>query len=179
MPLVYVQRYRKPSEIITGYGTQYVDGQLTFNGNTQFVLDAAIFTQTGNYVLFDYTNGSFPGGQNALDLYVTGVMSNGDSNLSGVQGFTDDPVNKRVLLVLGSNPTNGKQFVDGNLTFTGPTTLYLDASLYKTAGTYQLFEVTGTVTGLSYVTCLSTQGLTCGTPVLVPGSPNIVRVTLS
>ena len=179
MPLVYVQRYKKPSDIIVGYGTQYVDGVLTFSGSTQLVLNADVFTQTGTYVLFDYANGSFPGGQAALDSYVSGVMSDGAANLSGVQGFTDDTANSRVLLLLGSNPTNGKQFVDGDLTFTGATQLVLDASLYKTAGTYELFAVSGTVTGLSFLSCVSTQGLLCGTPFLVAGSPNLVKVTLS
>lgn len=176
MALVYVQRYRKPSDIIVGYGTQYVDGQLTFSGNTQLILDAAIFAQTGTYVLFDYTNGSFPGGQAALDSYLAAEMSNGPANLSGVQEFVNEPANSRILVVLGSNPTNGKQFVEGDLTFTGATQLVLDASLYKTAGTYELFEVTGTVTGLGFVSCVSTQGLACGAPFQVG---NLVKVTLS
>lgn len=175
MALVYVQRYKAPDALLTG-GTQYVDGVLKFNGATGFVFDAGVFNQTGTYILFDYANGSFPGGQAELDAYVTGSMSNGALNLSGVQSFTDEPAKYRVLVTLGSNPTNGKQFVDGHLDFAGATSMQLSADLFATAGTYELFEVTGTVSNLSNLTCVSLKGLLCSAPFQVG---NIIKVTLS
>ena len=175
MALVYVQRYKAPAAILSG-GTQYVDGMLKFNGATSFVFDANVFSQTGTYVLFDYTNGSFPGGQAELDAYVSGSMSNGSLNLSGVQSFTDEPANNRILVTLGSNPTNGKQFVDGNLDFAGATTMQLSAALFATSGTYELFEVTGAISNLSNLTCVSLAGFLCSAPFQVG---NLVKVTLS
>jgi hypothetical protein len=62
------------------------------------------------------------------------------------------------------------------LTFSGATTLYLDGELYATDGTYELFQVTGTVTGLANLTCVSELGLSVGAPFL---DGNLVKVTLT
>lgn len=143
MGLVFVQRYAPASPFITG-GTQYIDGQLTISGSTTIVLSQAIYSATGDYVLFDYTNGSFPGGQSALGSI---VFDDSALLLSGVQAVTDDPINKRVVLSLGSRPTNGTQYIEGDLDIGSGLSIFLNATLYATAGTYILFSWTGTLTG--------------------------------
>ena len=153
-------------------GTQYVDGALDFTGATTIVLDPGVYATGGDYVLFDY--GSFPDGQTDLDTFVT--IDDSALPLAELVNLQDKPGQKHVLLKLRSKPTNGKQFVDGDLTFSGPTTIYLDASLYATTGTYELFEVTGTVSGLEHVTIISEQGLFPGPLSNVGG---LISVTLS
>ncbi len=153
-------------------GTQYVDGQLDFTGATTIVLDPSVYAFGGDYVLFEY--GSFPDGQTDLDTFVT--IDDSGLLLCEMVNLQNKPHEAHVLLRLRSNPTNGKQFVDGDLTFSGATTLYLDPDLYATDGTYELFQVTGTVTGLANVTCVSEAGLFCGAPVL---DGNLVKVTIT
>ena len=152
-------------------GTQYVDGTLAITGPVTVVLDEGTYPRAGNYVLFQY--GSFPGGQAALDANLTVDVSG--LSLSYLEAVQDKPHKSHVLVRLKSNTTNGKQFVGGDLTFSGPTTIYLDESLYATDGTYELFEVTGTVTGLANLTCVSDAGLHCSPPFL---DGNIVKITL-
>lgn len=65
--------------------------------------------------------------------------------------------------------------MDGALDFAGQTTLYLDADLYATQGTYEIFEATGGVTNLANLTVISQAGLTVSSIAL---DGNIVKVTL-
>jgi len=153
-------------------GAQYVDGALSFTGATTIVLDSSVYPVVGNFVLFDY--GSFAGGQAELNARVT-VDASG-LPLEDFVSLEDQPSQSRVVLELGSKPTNGKQFVDGNLEFAGATTVYLDADLYATPGTYELFEVTGTITGLGNLTCVSSAGWTVSS---ISAAGGIVSVTLT
>lgn len=178
MPLVYVQRYQKPVALIEG-GTQYVEGALSFGAGTVIYLSESVFSETGNYILFDYSSGSFPGGQSQLNTNVSvdasDLILSSVAAASGISVLEDDTINKRIILKLVSNPTNGKQFVEGNLDFAGSTTMILSEAMYKTAGTYELFEVTGTISNLSNLSVVSAAGFTAGTPFLVG---NIIKVTL-
>lgn len=153
-------------------GAQYVDGALSFTGATTIVLDSSVYPVGGNFVLFDY--GSFAGGQAELNARVT-VDASG-LPLADFVSLEDQPSQSRVVLELRSKPTNGKQFVDGNLEFAGATTVYLDADLYATPGTYELFEVTGTITGLGNLTCVSSAGWTVSS---ISAAGGIVSVTLT
>lgn len=154
MGLVFVQRYAPPSAFIAG-GTQYIDGQLTISGSTTVVLSSDIYSATGDYILFDYTNGTFPGGQSALGSL---VFNDSALLLSGVQAVTDDPINKRVVLSLASRATNGTQYVEGVLDISGSLSIFLNATLYATAGTYTLFDWTGTG---SFPTPAQVSNITC------------------
>lgn len=178
MPLIYVQRYEKPQAFIEG-GTQYVEGALSFAAGTTIYLSEAVFSETGNYILFDYADGTFPGGQAELNSNVTvdasDLLLSGVAAPSGISVLENDTLNSRIILKLVSNPTNGKQFVEGNLDFAGSTTMILSEAMYKTAGTYELFEVTGTISNLSNLSVVSAAGFTAGTPFLVG---NIIKVTL-
>jgi hypothetical protein len=153
-------------------GTQYVDGALDFTGATTIVLDPSVYAVGGDYVLFEY--GSFPGGQTDLNTFVT--IDDSALPLAELVNLQDKPHLSHVLLKLRSKPSNSTQYVDGDLTFSGPTTIYLDATLYATPGTYVLFEVTGTVSGLANVTIISEQGLFPGPLSNVGG---VISVTLS
>ena len=180
MPLQYISRYVVAETIKEG-GTQYLDGAaLTFGGSTTIYLSNDVFPETGDYILFDYSAGSFnfgayANGQAMLDALVS--VNVDDLETSGAAVLTDEPAASRVKLTLLSRPTNGKQFVEGDLDFAGATTMFLTDVLYATAGTYELFEVTGTISNLSNLTCVATKsGLTAGTPFTVG---NIIKVTLA
>jgi hypothetical protein len=176
MPLVYVQRYAPANEFIAG-GTQYVDGVLTFAGPTTIYLSNAVFGSTGDYVLFDYSGGSFPGGQAALNANVT--MNSSNLLLSSVGAITDDPTNKRITITLLSKPTNGCQFVDGVLTISNPIDVYLSSTLYATSGTYTLFDWSGggSFTGsASNITLHPPGGLNVAVSPYVDG--NTIKFTL-
>ena len=67
MPLVFVQRYVLGE--VAG-GTQTITGTLSFAGLTEIILDPTVFNKVGKYVLFDYSAGSFPGGQAELTANV-------------------------------------------------------------------------------------------------------------
>lgn len=153
-------------------GTQYVDGALAFTGATTIVFDPSVYDAPGNYVLFKY--GTFAGGQAELDAEVT--VDDSGLPLLYVEQIKNRTSKTHIDAKLRPRPTNGKQFVDGNLTFSGSTTIYLDETLYSAAQTFELFEVSGTVTGLANVTCISAGGLTCGAPFL---DGSIVKVTLT
>ena len=179
MPLIYVQRYEKPVALLEG-GTQYVEGALSFGAGTVIYLSESVFSETGNYILFDYSAGSFPNGQAELNSNVTVdasalILSGVTSPGSGIAVLEDDTLNYRIILKLICKPTNGKQFVEGNLDFAGSTTMILSEAMYKTQGTYELFEVTGTISNLSNLSVVSAAGFTAGTPFLVG---NIIKVTL-
>jgi hypothetical protein len=161
-------------------GTQFVEGALSFAAGTEILLYESVFSVPGRYILFDYSAGSFSGGQAQLNsnVSVTAVdltLSLLDP-LGGVATLEDDTVNKRIILKLRSRPTNGKQWVEGDLTFTGPTQIILSADLYASAETYELFEVTGEIEGLEHLTCVSAAGFTCAAPFAENG---IVKVVLS
>jgi hypothetical protein len=161
-------------------GTQYVEGALAFTGAATLELYASVYSIAGDYVVLDYTGGTFAGGQAELDARVTVVDVDLSDALalpasSGVTVLEDQPAQSRVMLHLRSSPTNGKQYVEGDLTFSGAMTVQLSEALYATAGVYELFEVTGTVTNLGNLTCLSTRGYTC----TVSQVGNIIYVTLA
>ena len=175
MPLIYVNTRRVTVTLLEG-GTQYLEAGkvLSFAGATTIYLADAVFGATGRYVLFDYSAGSFPGGQAQLDSNVT--VNTDDLVLSSAPVLINDTTNKQILVDLNSRPTNGKQYVEGNLNITGPITMILGATLYATAGTYELYEVTGTITGVNNLTCTSASGLSAGTPFV---AGNKVKVVLS
>ena len=107
-----------------------------------------------------------------------GVSSVEDVKRQIVQKLNEDPGPEfsGQLRIELQNASNSTQYVDGDLTFSGPTTIYLDATLYATPGTYVLFEVTGAVSGLANVTIISEQGLFPGPLSNVGG---VISVTLS
>lgn len=171
MPLIYVQRYVVAQAAFEEGGTQYVDGVLTFGNPTTIILSNAVFGQTGDYVLFDYSDGSFPGGQTELNNNVT--INDDDLALSQFFSLTDDTANSRIILSLRSNPTNGCQYVDGVLTISNPITVVLNAALYKTAGTYTLFDWSGTgsfVGSATNITLIPPAGRSVASPPAVVGS---------
>lgn len=182
MPLQYISRYFVAETIKEG-GTQYLDSgaALTFGGATTIHLSNSAFPETGEYILFDYSAGSFnfgayANGQAMLDALV--AVNVDDLTTSGAAVLTDEPANGRIKLTLFSRSTNGKQFVEGDLNFAGTTQMFLDEVLYATAGTYELFEVGGAITGLANLSCVPLKsGLSVVVPPFIDG--NIIKVTLA
>jgi len=161
-------------------GTQYVEGALNFSGPTDIELYGAVFDRAGDYVIFDYSDGSFADGQADLDAHVTVINVDLPPAVelpasSGITVLENQSLRQRVILHLASSPTNGKQWVEGDLDFDGPVTAVLAEEVYVTRGTYELFQVSGTVTGLANLTCVSPRGYTC----TVSQVGNIIYVTLA
>lgn len=92
MPLVFVQRYA-PANVVSGVATQYITGTLQFTNPTVIELDPALFTQTGTYVLFDYTGATFAGGLSNVTVDATGTGFT-------ASGLTDDSANSRITVTL-------------------------------------------------------------------------------
>lgn len=142
-------------------GTQYVDNgaSLSFAGATTIALNGTLFSTPGDYVLFDYTAGSFAGGQSELNSNVT-VDSSGLVSTQFV-ALRDDPVAEVVILTLKNSATyatDGVQYVEGNLSFDTGFTLFLDPNIYTGVGDYVLFDVSGTVSGLTNVLVVPPAG---------------------
>ena len=176
--------FTSESSALFEIGTQYVGGQLSFAYQTEIVLTEEVFGRTGDYTLFDYAGGSFPGGQQQLDDNV--IVDATDLTLSrlnpagGATVLFDDTANSRIVLRLMSKLTNGTQYVEGVLTFSGPTTLVLAEELFKTAGTYTLFVVDGGVVGFANLTVEAEAPLTVSAVTLDDSSfPVIITVTLT
>lgn len=188
MALVFVQRYVVATESFLSGGTQYVEGQLTFGDPTTLVLSSAVFSQTGSYILFDYTGGSFPGGQSELNTNVIPYIDTSNLTLSttdsagGAAVLEDDAANSRIILRLVSRPTNGTQYIDGTLDITGPLTLVLNSTLYATGQTYILFDAVDITAGsLANITVQPPAGrYQVGSLVQVPGGlGKQIKVTLA
>lgn len=168
--------------LILNTGTQYVEGDLSFDPGFQIFLYDSVFSQTGDYVLFDYSLGSFSGGQSELDnnVSVTAV----DLKLSylnplgGIAVLENQPEHNRIIVKLLSKPENGKQWVEGDLNFAGPTTIYLDQHLFTTSGVYELFEVTGNIYGVENLTAIHDGGFLIGTPFVDPLDNKKVKINL-
>lgn len=180
MPLVYVQRYAPPTTYLAG-GTQYVEGALSFAGATTIYLSNDVYGATGSYVLFEY--GSFTlTAPYTTELDVLNNLVTVDSSalvLSSFQSWTVDTIAKQVIMNLGSNPTNGCQFVDGVLDISNPIDVYLSSTLYATAGTYTLFDWSGggSFTGsASNITIYPPGGLNVAVTPYVDG--NTIKFTL-
>lgn len=166
MPLIFVSRYAIEEAIIAG-GTQYVEGALSFASGTTIYLSNTVFGQSGSYVLFEY--GTFPGGQAELDANVTVNVS--ALTYSDTPALIDDTANSRIILSIKSKADNGTQFVDGDLTLTDGAQIYLSSTLYATAGTYDLFTITGnlvstTLDGSNYLTGVQVLPLKAGRSVV-------------
>lgn len=178
MPLIRIQRYA-PAVVYLGGGTQYLDpgATLSFPGATTIVLSNAVYTATGSYILFDYSaaGASFPGGQAQLDANVAPYVDDSDLTLSGFGSLTDDPIAKKIILTLQSNPTNGCQYIESGVTLdlSNPMQVYLSSALYATAGTYTLFDWSagGSFVGsASNITLYPPSGLTVSVPPAVVGT---------
>lgn len=128
-----------PEAFLEG-GTQYISGPLSFIGSVTIKLSPDVFTAPGKYILFDYSEGTFAGGQAALNNQ---NYDDSELPLLQVRSVVDDTANKRVVLTLASKTDNGTQYVQGDLAITGPLTVMLPADLYGSAGTYTLFDWSG------------------------------------
>ena len=176
MPLIFVQRWVAPTAQFIEGGTQYLENgaQLSFAPGSTIALSNGVFGETGNYILFDYSAGSFPTPSQLSNVTVdtSGLALSGDYTL------TNDPDNYRVVLSLKSRPDNGTQYVEGDLNITAPITMMLRADLYATPGDYVLFDVTGTIAAGSEtkIQCVSLKGLSAGAPSI---SGNQIKVTLA
>lgn len=181
MPVSYVTRYKSTFDpTLTKYrGTQYIDGQLKFDGVHTITLNDTIFNSPGNYVLFQY--GSFPGGQSVLDAYIKPYLD-GSQLTYGYLDITDPAVlidnvsTKQIILKLKTLPTVGKQYINGNLTLENGFKIKMSKDLYKTAGVYEIFETLGgTITMDSSVRAymIGNTVLKAGIPYLTDGDTKL------
>lgn len=148
MPVVSVHRYATAALLTNG--AQYIDGNFTITSapatKPVIALTQSLYSEAGRYLLFKYS-GTFSGSLDDLSIDDTALSY---SSYSAPLVHNTDK--KEVYLTLVSRPTNGTQYVDGNLTINAGATFVMSDTLCKTAGTYILFDVTGTITGLSNLT---------------------------
>jgi hypothetical protein len=124
-------------------GAQYIDNVLTLPtapDTTTVALSREIYN-TGTYVLFDYRASSAP--TPVVGSVTQIVLDTSDLIVASGGTVSNDTANKLIIVTLVGSPDNGTQFVDGVLDISAPTTIYLSADLYNTAGTYTLFDFTG------------------------------------
>lgn len=139
-----IHRGKRGTSYLQG-GTQYiVGGALTFSGATAITLKQSIFPATGQYVLFDYSAGTFSGNQSTLDTNVLPYVNDSDLSQSSVGSLIDLPLPiGKIILTLQSRADNGMQIVEGSLDVSaGVMNVTMKKSLYKTAGVYHLFYFT-------------------------------------
>ena len=177
MAVVRVHNSTVLAPTVSTNGTQYVDGALNISAAVTIVLSEAVYTSGGYYVLFDWSGGgSFTGNISNITI--------DDSALTGssFNSLIYDPANSRILMSLDQDKADSVQYVDGTLSFTGATTVTLNADLFGSEGVYTLFDwsgggsFSGTIGNLT-VTALK-SGLTAGVPY-VDGSTIKVRLLRS
>lgn len=142
MPVISVHRYGAAAAGPSFDGAQFIDGDLTIESSpaTKPVvkLPQSLYSVTQSYVLFEYS-GTFTGALSDLTVDTSDLVLSGDYTL------THDTVKKQIVVNLKSRATNGTQYIDGNLNIAGSTTFVMPKSLFKTPGTYVLFDVTGSI----------------------------------
>lgn len=157
MPVISVHRYVTTVVGPSMDGAQFIDGDLTIESSPAtkpvIKLTQELYAATGSYVLFEY-GGTVVGSLSDLTIDDSALA------LSSFASLTNDTTNKQIILALQSKATNGTQYIDGDLTIAGATTLVMSKALCKTAGTYVLFDVTGTITAgsLANLTVTVPQG---------------------
>lgn len=159
MPVVSVHRYGAAGAAISLNGTQFIDGDLTIESapatKPVVKLAQAIYATPQSYVLFQY-GGMFSGSLSDLLVDVSALT------LSDAYTLSHNIAKKQIIVDLWSKATNGTQFVDGDLTIAGPTTLVMSKAIFRGANTYTPFDVTGTITAgsLANLTVVPPSGLT-------------------
>lgn len=98
MPFIFVANYTNQAPIANTATQKVTSETLDITGPTVLELDPTVFTVAGRYIIFDYTGTTFPGGQTALDSYVTVSLT--DTPAFSIYTLTDDPANSRVILSL-------------------------------------------------------------------------------
>lgn len=142
MPVISVHRYGAAAAGPSFDGAQFIDGDLVISSapatKPVVKLTQAVYPVTQSYVLFQYT-GNFNGSLSDL------TVDDSELALSQVAEVTHDTVKKQIIVRLQSRATNGTQYIDGDLNIAGSTTFVMPKSLFKTPGTYVLFDVTGSI----------------------------------
>jgi hypothetical protein len=157
MPIVSVHRWVSGSPYLEG-GTQYIENVLTLPTSpdtTTIYLANNVFTEPGDYVLFDYSESTAP-------TPVVGDLSQviidvSDLLLSDNYLLTNNTSEKKIILTLYGKADNGTQYINGTLNISSPMTIYLDATLFRSSGTYTLFDwsgggsFTGSITNITII----------------------------
>lgn len=179
MPVISVHRYGAAAAGPSFDGAQFIDGDLVIESapatKPVVKLTQTIYAVTQSYVLFQY-GGSFIGSLSDLTVDDSALI------LSEVTEVTHDTINKQIIARLQSRVTNGTQYIDGDLHIAGATTFVMPKSLFKTPGTYVLFDVSGSIVAgsLANLTVASPSGLSLD-PAQSPNPfihGNQIKVTL-
>lgn len=140
MGLVAVQQGQQTvRSVITTSGTQFVEGPLVIESGVTITLHDTAFPGPGDYVLFDYSAGTFADPTQLSNLTINGAALTRASVVSA----SNDAINKRIILSLAGNPLNGTQYVEGPLVIEDGALVTLPAVSYAGVGTYVLFDVPG------------------------------------
>jgi hypothetical protein len=160
-------------------GTQFIDNEVVFpaSGTTTIHLSRDIFG-TGQYALFDYSaSSSATPVQNLSNV----VLDISDLILATSYTLVDDPAQNVIVATLFADPNNGTQYIDGTLTISGQTLIWLAPELYATAGTYTLFSYSALVGSISDIVIIPPPGRQVDTTISANGcaiSGTTITVTL-
>jgi len=166
---------------ITTIGVQYAEKDLKFAGPMTIQLNNDLYSEPGDYVLFEYD--TFTGGQTELDNNVTVVWEAGTPP-SGINNVTlvDLPAQKQIILQLVSYTndimvTNAPDLIFGQLTVINSTTVFLTTGatpgLFKKGQTI-VIEASG---DRRQITQVSGNQLTLDHPIgLAPNSMSSYRI---
>lgn len=150
MPIASVHRVQPDYNYA---GAQYIVNELVFPaspGTATVYLGSSVYS-TGTYVLFDYTQST---SATPVTNFAQLQVDITDLLLASAATLYNDTANKVITVTLTANTDNGTQYVDGTLTISSPMTIYLDADLYGSAGTYTLFSYgsfVGSITNITIV----------------------------
>lgn len=156
-------------------GTQYIENTITFPtapDTATIYLSEDIFYETGDYVLFDYSESS--AGTPVLGDVAQVNFDTSDLTLSDFAYLTDKPAEKKVILTVRGKADGGTQYITGVLNISAPMTINLGPILFNAPGTYILFdwtesvEVTPFVGSITNITVVPPAGRAVDTSV----SPN-------
>lgn len=158
MPVISVHRWASAGSSYLSGGTQYIENVLTLPTSpdtTTIYLSNDVFTEPGDYVLFDYSESTAPtpvvGNLSQVIIDVSELM------LSDNYLLTDNTGEKKIILTLYGKADNGTQYINGTLNISAPMTINLSPSLFRTSGTYTLFDwsgggsFTGSITNITII----------------------------
>jgi hypothetical protein len=169
-------------------GTQYIENTITFPtapDSATIYLSDDVFFETGDYVLFDYSQSASP--TPVLGSISTVNFDLSDLTLSDYAFLTNKTLEKKIILTLRGRSNVGTQYITGVLNISSPMTINLGTVMFNSAGTYTLFnwnesvEPTPFVGSISNITIVTPPGRTVDTSVSPNGcaiSGNTITVKL-
>jgi hypothetical protein len=164
---------------IQNAATQWIDGVLTLptSPNTATIeMGPYAFPDAGTYVLFDYSKSASvtPLIGDPLQLIADGTALVACSNPVIFPSYSE----RKIYVQTSPGTSNGTQYIDGTLTISGPTTIFLSPELYGAPGTYVLFSYASLVGSITDLVISPTAGRRVDTSI-APNGCAVVGSTIT